>query len=315
MSRQKIRTFEDQYINCLPARHPQKRKRIFEIDFLRGFAIILMVALHWLFLYSRYFYFLSDPSNKTPPDWLVNSADTAWNLFGMIEWGGLVFLEIFFYGLFSFLAGISCSFSKNNLERAIKLSYLAVFMVILVESAATILGTNFHLIFGIIQAMAVALLIYSLIDHFLPQWWVDFIIGIIFTIILCLEMIYALNYAASTPGVDFPDVELHYPEVEMTGKWADEKDLWKCIIGIARTGNDWFNLSHIMALVFFGAAVGKTTYKKKKSLLRESFPTKWAKPILWVGSKTVYIYVLHMPVGVLLLWAFLAPFGFTRLGV
>lgn len=116
--------------------------RIWEIDFLRGLAIILMVGYHLLFDLGDFVglkKFLGFSTDLTTPAWLV--------------------AQHFFAGLFVVLSGISSTFSRNNLRRFLK--FLTVALLITV--ATYIFDKSSVILFGIIHCLATSVLIYTLI--------------------------------------------------------------------------------------------------------------------------------------------------------
>ncbi|MDI6697416.1 MAG: heparan-alpha-glucosaminide N-acetyltransferase [Candidatus Saccharicenans sp.] len=115
--------------------------RIWEIDFLRGLAIVLMVGYHLLYDLGDFAgleKFLGFTTDLTTPAWLVAQHS--------------------FAGLFVILSGISSNFSQNNFRRSLK--YLAVALVI---SAVTyVFDSGSVILFGIIHCLGVSALIYGL---------------------------------------------------------------------------------------------------------------------------------------------------------
>lgn len=285
----------------------ESKKRIFEIDFLRGFDLILMIAVHFCFaasfsgvmgiVFDRY-----SVNNGTIEAmnrfcentfWgIVNSAGTA-NPFGPGSFH-LLFLEIFFSGLFIFLSGISCSFVKNNAKRAFQLAYVSELLTVVLILASYIAKNFFGMgddntpaiciICGILQAIAIALLVYSLFDHFFPKFHQTFIAGIVLSI---LAIITAYFYVDPRTGYIYTAVL--------------PRDAWKVALGLARYGDDYFSPIQVTATLFLGAAFGKLFYQKKKSLLPENVPTKWAAPILFLGRHSLVIYICHQPLMYVLL--------------
>jgi uncharacterized membrane protein len=114
--------------------------RIWEIDFLRGLAIILMVGYHLLFDLGefggvkRFLGFSTD---------LASSAR--------------IMAQLFFAGLFVVLSGISSTLSRNNVRRGLKL--LAVSL--LVTAATYAFDATSAVYFGILQCLAVSMLLYG----------------------------------------------------------------------------------------------------------------------------------------------------------
>ena len=120
------------------------RARIWEIDFLRGLAIILMVGYHLLYDLGDFVgikKFLGFSTDLSSPAWLV--------------------AQNFFSGLFVVLSGISSTFSRNNFRRFVKFAVVALLITVvtyLFDPASAIF-------FGIIHCLAVSVLIYALVFY------------------------------------------------------------------------------------------------------------------------------------------------------
>jgi uncharacterized membrane protein len=274
-----------------------KKSRIFEVDFLRGFAIFLMIALHGCCAFEEVGpgLLIAPPSGEGNPAWIQKTIDFTSGVFNLIDYGNLWILEFFFSSLFMLLCGISCSFSSSNLQRGLKLASLSLGMTILLEIADRLIGLNLHIYIGILHSMSIAILLYALVDRFFKSYWVDYGIGIAFAL---LDIVISY-YCYSMDGQI-----IHFTEAEIPSEW------WKMLIGIGRAGDDYFSPVNTCAFVFLGATIGKTLYRNKQSLLRNDFPTAWAKPILWCGSNSLLIYALHMPFFYFLLSLIYFPFGY-----
>jgi uncharacterized membrane protein len=124
------------------AMDPQSpRPRIWEIDFLRGLAIILMVFYHLGFDLSE----LCGIKTLLGVDLNMSSSF-------------LTTAQYFFAGLFIVLSGISSTLSRGNVRRALKLLGVAV-----VISAATYLyDPSLAIHFGILHCLGVSILVYGL---------------------------------------------------------------------------------------------------------------------------------------------------------
>lgn len=115
--------------------------RIWEIDFLRGLAIILMVGYHLLYDLGDFAgleQFLGFTTDLTTPAWLL--------------------AQHFFAGLFVILSGVSSNFSQNNFRRSLK--YLAV--ALLITAASYVFDPESVILFGIIHCLGVSALLYGL---------------------------------------------------------------------------------------------------------------------------------------------------------
>lgn len=303
-------------VKYLKNQHLAKRfnsKRIFEIDFTRGFDIILMIAVHFCFAASTngLMGIMFDP--RSVSNGTVEAMNYfCWNVFNAIVYPAgianpfgeghftLLFLEIFFSGLFVFLSGISCSFARNNAKRAFQLAYLAeimtVFLIMVSVCLKNIQGhtcplsdnsvscefynhnPSISIVLGILQSMAIALIIYAIYDHFFNKFYQTFIAAIFWSIIAIVTAYFATN---------LPDGMAIYTN--------DINEWWKLLLGVARYGDDYFSPTQVTAVLFLGASFGKLFYVERKSLLPASFKGKWATPVLFLGRHSLAVYILHMP--------------------
>jgi uncharacterized membrane protein len=115
-------------------------QRIWEIDFLRGLSIILMVGYHLLYDLGEMVglrSFLGFSTNLSTPAWTV--------------------AQYFFAALFVVLSGISSTLTRSNVRRGLKLlavSLLVTLVTYLFDPAAAVW-------FGILQCLAVSILVYG----------------------------------------------------------------------------------------------------------------------------------------------------------
>ena len=119
----------------------QGSPRIWEIDFLRGVSIILMVGYHLLYDLGDMVglgSFLGFSTNLSTQAWII--------------------AQYFFAGLFVILSGISSTLSRGNIRRALKLLAVAL----LVTAATFVFDRSSTIHFGILHCLAVSILIYGL---------------------------------------------------------------------------------------------------------------------------------------------------------
>lgn len=132
------------------------KNRIFFIDELRGFSILCMIFYHAFYLFDMFF---------------------AW------EWADVLFeffmpVQPFFAGIFIFLCGISCTFSRSNLKRGIILLGIALGFTVVTVTVMPLIGfEDCEIYFGILHFLAVSILIYALFSKFFSR--VSPVIGII----------------------------------------------------------------------------------------------------------------------------------------
>lgn len=296
-----------------------KKERVFEIDFFRGLAIFLMILIHGCYSLGYLSYGLFSFPSGTPEgiyraqaffQFVFSSITQAeggrsWGIYsGLMNADGsrvyseyllntnLYALEIFFSGTFMFLSGISCSFSRNNMKRAVQLFVFSLAMTIGLEAADAFFGTDIHIVCGILQSLSIALLLYSCIDHFFPKWWHLALFALPLLALNIAVMHFVYNVGGTRPYLNANEMKT----------FADFLDAFGALtLGMKSSGDDYFPPILVSLIVLLGGIVGKTIYASKKSILSPDFPKKWATPFLWIGRHTFVIYVLHQIVIIALL--------------
>ena len=120
---------------------PSERPRIWEVDFLRGLAIILMVFYHL--------------------GYDLKELCGIKSLFGIeinLSSFFLTTAQYFFAGLFIVLSGISSTLSHGNVRRALKLIGVALIITV----ATYLYDPSLAIHFGILHCLGVSILIYGL---------------------------------------------------------------------------------------------------------------------------------------------------------
>jgi uncharacterized membrane protein len=243
-----------------------KKTRIWELDFLRGFAIVMMIFDHLnydLRNLDNYFNNFSDVNNSAF-NWLNNIAN--------LYWGSELrfFGHIFFVALFLLISGISFTFSKSNLSRGIKLLVVAGLITGITAIIENITGIRMFIVFGIIHMYAFA----TLITYLFRKIWNNDIF--IFTI-GALIILY---------GISFQFWELHYTS---TLELADIPGL---ILGTTAFGADYFGLVPYTGIIMIGTVIGNLFYKNKVTLMPNAKVTD-KNVFTFVGRHSVIIFLTH----------------------
>jgi len=241
------------------------KKRIWELDFLRGFSIIMMVFDHLMY---DFMYMPKLFSNFHAVD---NSVFNFLRILATNYWKSELrfFGHLFFVSVFLIVSGISYTFSKNNLSRGLKLLLLSLIIT------AVSLGLDFFLsdtliVFGIIHLYATSILIIYLLRKFIKNELVLLIIAFIII------------------GIGFP---LGFYDIEYydTFEW---KNLPAIIIGVKAFGSDYFSIFPYTGVILLGTVLGKIYYSNKVSLIPQVKMTE-KNIFIFAGQKSLIIFITH----------------------
>ena len=223
-------------------------QRIWEIDFLRGVAIILMVCYHLLFDLGEFV------GIERFLGWSTDLTKTAW-----------IVAQFFFAVLFVVLSGISGTLSRNNVRRGLRL--LAV--SILVSAATFIFDPASTVYFGILQCLAVSMLLYGA----------------------------AFQKAGPVACAAWGAVVIGLSAALPAAKQAlAVRSDWLMPFGITSpsfSAFDYFPLIPWLGIFLIGAALGKSVYAAKRSLLPWRLPRTFVN---FAGRHSLLIYIVHQPV-------------------
>jgi uncharacterized membrane protein len=126
-----------------------RRPRIWEIDFLRGLSIILMVGYHLLFDLGEF------RGVKSFLGFSTDLSGAAWTA-----------AQAFFAGIFVVLSGVSSTLSRSNLRRGVKLLVVAA----AVTAVTWFFEPSAAVLFGILHCLAVSILLYGALFERKGPW-------------------------------------------------------------------------------------------------------------------------------------------------
>lgn len=274
----------------------KSRQRIWEIDFLRGFFFLTVVAYHlaWDIAFMPGMIFSNWNSM------LYNYP----SLYSLTEWcydvlvsDYMEYLVNICSGAFLVLTGISCSFSRSNIKRAFKTCLVALALTYVTYIASMATGNDMTIVFGILHNMGLTLLIYSIFELICKLCkvkinpWALLVIGLA----LCAYGLY-LNYGPSVPTYYF--------------RQLTPQRLMRVMLGFANTYNDDFGIMPHSGKILVGIALGMWLYKEKKSLFPK-LDGRWNKPICFLGRHTFIVYIVHQPIIWAIMLGILMCLGFS----
>ena len=236
--------------------------RIHFIDEIRGFAVLCMIIYHGFYLFGTFF-----------------ENEAAIKLFEFF-----MPVQPLFAGVFIFICGMSCTFSKNNIKRGLILLGIALGMTLVTTLIMPAVGfTGCEIYFGILHFLAVSVLLYSLLSK--PLFGIMPFAGIIVCAIL-----YAFTSGIEKGTLSYGELFLFtlppslYETNILMPLGIHTKDF---------TAADYFPLFPQIFIFFSGvfsgiylSQKGYPDWSRKKRISSLSF----------LGRNALLIYVVHMPV-------------------
>lgn len=263
--------------------HPTNRNnnRIKEIDFLRGFLILLMVMDHLFFDFGQLIYIISNFSiDQTLLSQFVMFSSS------YLNWDFRINFRIFVVMLFFFISGISFQFSKNNNKRGVILLSIGILLTLGSIIVSYILKDDFVVIASIFLTFGLAILITNFIYFVINKILKNNTISSLFLVIIgLLGAIYFIDF---TFNVNVPIID----------KIESFNDLIDVILGYKQYGFDDIPLLINLTAMLIGFGIGKLVYPNRKSLfsyfnkkiyVKPSKSLKFYNEKLYTRKKAIYI--------------------------
>lgn len=249
--------------------------RIHFMDTVRGVIILGIVVYHTLF--DLAFVFGIKPMQTVMTFWLADF---------IRDWGA---------GMMILMCGICCRLSRSNLKRGIE----CLIVSLLLSLVTFFFMRDEFIYFGILHFLALAMLLYVLLQKVIDRipWWVS--------IITFVAFLFAFGIPSGYFGVCYqkfvilPEMTAHLPALQL-GSVTVKMDWVNYVLvclglpaRVAVGSGDYFPVIPWILMFFTGTILGK--------FFKEGHVPKWfykdiCKPITWMGTKTLWIYLLHQPV-------------------
>ena len=260
-------------VSTVNALYRDKRRRVWELDFLRGLAVILMCFDHMMFDFAFINTWFSDFNsvNNRFMEWMHEHALEYWR--GSLHFYG----HYIFVFVFLFLVGTSCAFSRDNVRRGAALGVFSLFFTgaTFIVKAMGILDDG--IVFGILHCIALCILCAASVDN-LTKWnkYVNIFVPLALGVAVC----------AAGVGMQYWNIGKPFDNTFTTAHMFDY------IIGTRGFGDDWFGLFPQVGAVLLGVYFGKAAYSTRLSLL-PALDGKWNKPFRFVGRHALLFYAIH----------------------
>ncbi len=248
--------------------------RIFELDFMRGLALLMMCLDHLAYdFYCLPYWF---PYADSP---MIDALGRFGESVTFSPWRTA--LHYVFATLFLLLAGIGSALTKKPLKRSGQIALAAVGIALATVTLDLLFDIGVTILFGVLSPMAIGAFLCWVCSLFGEKRgkYVAFALG---TVIVAVGFFLKWYQA---------------PALLSLGK----EDLLSIAVGTARYGADWFPIFPCAGVVLLGYFSGKVLYRQKESL----FPALRGKSCVLcaVGRYSLWIYLFHQPVLVGLLYA------------
>lgn len=295
------------------------KKRIWEIDFLRGLSIFLLLFDHTfcaLYTFGEQWFPIAKMS--------MSATVRGYGFFEMIKamasgqiLGGESFAlrlcyfskywwvcslrsvaQPLFAGIFIAICGASCTLSHNNLKRGLILLCIADLLT---------LGSNLFtkpevINFGVLHLLSVAILLFELLNVLFKGDRRSLAITSAALCVILTVLFFVLRNSKSFLESYNAETGIFKNVLFNTKNSAHFNPTTSYNNALHFSPTDYFPLLPWLAVFMFGASFGKIFYADKKSLLPR-LDGKWNKPLCAMGRYTIWFY-LGQPVvvyGILML--------------
>lgn len=264
----------DTNIIATPLPIEPKKRRIWELDFLRGICVLLMVWDHFMY---DVVYLFGKTWIATGKVGVINFVEFATDYLN----GSLRdFFHPVIFTMFFVICGISCSFSRSNLKRGIE----ALFFAFIITIITTMLETP--ITFGVLHMLGFAILTWWLIDT------------------LCRHNKRVTAIACLVVGIIITTLG-HVESVWANAPMSEDLFFISEYFGGAYNSSDYFPIFPYVGYMLIGAAAGVFIYPKGKSLVPIFDKFHWHEPVSFWGRIALWVYVFHQ-VAVMVILCFIS---------
>ena len=266
----------------------RERGRVWELDVLRGIAVLAMVFDHLMFdfstsLHPQYGMFENLSGNRFM-SWLYR-VGLAFEMSAFREYAHYIFVS-----LFLILVGISCTFSKSNGKRAFMVGYVATGIYLATALLVSLDFLDEPIVWGILQNITFNIVLYMTVEAICRNRYFMLAVGCVFII--------------GGIAIDWTNIQ-HIPPMPHGLNWW-QRFCWmlkgpfaNVVMGTQWDGSDYFGSLPCAGMTLVGGYIGKTFYATRRSLLPK-LDGRWTIPFKWVGRHALLWYAAHQPLTMLI---------------
>ena len=168
--------------------------------------------------------------------------------------------------MFITITAVSCSFSRNNIMRGLKILALAMSLTFVTY----VFNPDLFIVFGILHLLGCSILLYPFLNKFNKK------------------VLILLGTACIILGQLLPEVNTTANILAPLGL----RDVYFRSL-------DYYPLFPYLGIFIYGVVFSKIFYPRKQSLFNKQLP---ANPINFIGRHTLKVYIFHQPFILLVLY-------------
>lgn len=296
-------------------RNQTKENRIEEIDLMRGIPILVVVLYH--FCWTFYQMMSLFQNRKEMFQQYPNLSDFVSFLGVDILGGRNIVIQDFIVplvgGLFIFVCGISSILARNNRKRALLLWICALAISGATYLVSYIIQDDCFIDWGVIHLMAFSVSTYALLEWIfsrfqrkVPVQLCLLIAGVIFFFAIITSSGYNIFTGEEFRAWKVKSISGLFPE-----RYKNASYFFLQALGKYEGVTDWWPILPYTGVFYFGVTIGKLLYEEnRKSRLPFLRSLYVFRPLCFIGRHTIWIYVLHQPIIIAVLFVIFSIMGF-----
>lgn len=237
----------------------EKRKRIYTLDELRGFAILCMVVHHTT----------------------LDIGDVLGLGWGYMLFDKLCTFQPIFWAVFIVISGICSRLSRNTLKRGFIVLGCGIAVTLVTAVFMPLLGfTGAEIYFGILHCLGTSMIITGLLMPIIEK--IDYRLGAVISALLFF-FTYGINSKTLCFGlIHLPEALYQHNFLAPLGMFSDSFE-----------SADYFSIIPWVFMFLFGAFIGQLARDEK---LPQTMYKRRSNFLCSVGKNSLWIYLAHQPV-------------------